>query len=292
MIYLQVKENNKMSEERNRSDGWKHAKRSGHNNEKLLKDLLDTDKEYLKNLLKRIKYENVNVSYVSIGGLHETNVCSVNGKTTKSKTDLKIVCTNGKTINISIKKSLGGQVYFIRASLFFEVFQKQFNKEIPTNVQRAIRLFWAEAEDAITIIEKYADKTDIKNYEQQIRHKSVNATTLIAYDKLLADELLAWFRSNIYELTQLSFAMGAAKDPIEWSEFVWYKNLLGENSVDDIISIEEICKKASKNVSAKIYFGDKNGGTTIQLPFGFVQWHQRQMQFHHDYCKIMDLLRF
>lgn len=280
-----------MTEQRNRSDGWKHAKHSGHNNEELIKELLDTDVVYLENLLKRINYQKIKVYSVSIGGLHETNVSSVNGRTTKSKTDLKIICMDGKTINISIKKSLGGQVYFIRAGLFIEVFQKQFDKKIPTNVQRAIRLFWAEAEDAIAIIEKYADKTDVKNYEQQIRHNSLNATTLIAYDKSLADDLLDWFKSNIYELTKLSFAMGAVKEPAEWSEFVWYKNLLGENCADNIISIEEICKKANKNAFSEICFGDRNGGTTIQLPFGFVQWHHRQMQFHHDYYKIMNLLR-
>ena len=38
------------------------------------------------------------------------------------------------------------------------------------------------------------------------------------------------------------------------------------------------------------FFGTTNGGTTIQLPFGFVQWHQHQMQFHHNYYKIKILL--
>ena len=33
--------------------------------------------------------------------------------------------------------------------------------------------------------------------------------------------------------------------------------------------------------------GKTLGGTTIQLPFGFVQWHQGQIQFHHN----LDLMR-
>ena len=43
-------------------------------------------------------------------------------------------------------------------------------------------------------------------------------------------------------------------------------------------------------------YGNKTGGSTIQLPFGMVQWHSPtkkipgDMQFHHSYEKIMELL--
>ena len=113
----------------------------------------------------------------------------------------------------------------------------------------------------------------------------------MTYDKNLANDLLDWFKSNIYELTKLSFAMGAAKNSSEWSDFVWYKNMLKENKVDNIIPINNICKMAYKHRETEVYFGDKNGGTTIQLPFGFVQWHQSKMQFHHNYKKIINLLK-
>lgn len=275
--------------ERNRSEGWQHAKLSGHSNEEHVKQLLDSDKSYAKQLLKRIGCDAVKLTNTSIGGLHETNVPSVLGRTTKSKTDLRIFLDNGKMVNISIKKSLGGQVYLIRAGNFIEVFEKQFNKKIPNDVQRAIKLFWAEAEDAVQIIKKYADKTDEKNFEQQIRHQSLNATTLQNYDKSLYDSLLNWFKSNSYELAKLAFSMGAAINSSDWSEFVWYINLLGEDDTDEIFYIEDICKIAEKYAKNETYFGDKNGGTTIQLPFGFVQWHQHQMQFHHQYWKIYEL---
>lgn len=39
------------------------------------------------------------------------------------------------------------------------------------------------------------------------------------------------------------------------------------------------------------FYGYKNGGTTIQLPFGFVQWHQSSMQFHHSFDKIRNILK-
>ncbi|MBQ6893863.1 MAG: hypothetical protein IJN40_00030, partial [Clostridia bacterium] len=164
-------------EHRDRAGGWKHAKLSGHSNESLVKNMLDTDKVYLNSLLNRMGYGNEVVVEISIGGLHETNVPSVIGNKTKSKTDLKIKCESGREINISIKKSLGGQVYFVRAGLFIEAFEKQFGKKIPNDVVRAIELFWAAADDAIEIIEKYADNNDKQSYTLQMRHRSLNATT-------------------------------------------------------------------------------------------------------------------
>lgn len=272
--------------QRNRASGWKHAKLSGHTNEERVKELLDENEGYRAELLERIAKSNEIITGTSIGGLHETNVPGVLGKKTKSKTDLKIFCESGNTINVSIKKSLGGQVYFVRAGLFIDVYEKQFKDKIPEDVQRGIKLFWALADDALKIIEQYGDRSDEKSYNLQIRHKSLNATTLKAYNKNLYDSMLFWFKEHAYELTKLAFSMGAAQNSDEWSEYVWYINLLGENDVDDIFYIEDICNAAKMCANTGTYYGDSNGGTTIQLPFGFVQWHQHQLQFHHSYEKI------
>jgi hypothetical protein len=278
-------------EQRDRASGWKYAKLSGHLNEDRVKELLDTDKEYASYFLERTGNKNDSIKKTSIGGLHETNVLSVLGKKTKSKTDLKVYCQSKKIITVSIKKSLGGQVYFVRASSFIEVYEKQFNEKIPDDVQRSIKLFWAAADDATDIIKKYGNSEDTKSYELQLKHKSLNATTLKAYDRALYDALLNWFSEKAYNLTKLAFTMGAAKDHNEWSEFVWYINLLGENDVDEIFHIEDLCNAVAKVANEETYYGYSNGGTTIQLPFGFVQWHQRQMQFHHSYEKISKLIK-
>ena len=103
--------------------------------------------------------------------------------------------------------------------------------------------------------------------------------------------LLQWFTEHAYELTKLSFSMGAVRDSEEWSDFVWYINLLGENNTDDIFFIEDICNAAQKTAKTGTYYGSSYGGTTIQLPFGFVQWHQKQLQFHHSYEKICSLCK-
>lgn len=278
-------------EHRDRATGWQHAKLSGHKNEDLVKDLLDNNIMFRNDFLKRINRLSEDIDKTSIGGLHETNVPSVNGNKTKSKTDLKVFLTNSDVINVSIKKSLGGQVYFVRAGLFIDTFEKQFNKTIPSSVKRAINLFWASADDAINIIEEYSDKTNIKNYNLQMRHKSLNATTLRNYNKNLYDELLNWFIENAYEITMLSFSMGAVLNENEWSDYIWYINLLGENDIDDIFYIKDICNAVQIFAPTETFYSSTNGGTTIQLPFGFVQWHQGQLQFHHNYYKLKKIIK-
>ena len=248
-------------EHRDRVTGWQHAKLSGHKNEDLVKQLLDHDPAYAEHFLCRLGLRDERIRETSIGGLHETNVPSITGRRkTKSKTDLKIFLDSGRKVNISIKKSLGGQVYFVRAGIFIETFEAQFKKVIPASVKRAINLFWAAADDAISIIEQYADKSNKKNYDLQIRHASLNATTLAAYDESLYNDLLDWFIENAYELTALSFAMGAARDQEEWSDYVWYINLLEENNVDAVFSIPELCEAAARAASEETYYSSTNGG--------------------------------
>ena len=277
-------------EHRDRATGWQHAKLSGHSNEDLVKNLLDADEKFQNSFLERVKRSSSKIIRTSVGGLHETNVPGVNGRKTKTKTDLKVYLDTNECINVSIKKSLGGQVYFVRAGLFIDTFEKQFGTKVPSDVQRAINLFWASADDAVKLIEKFGDHSNTKNYDLQIRHKSLNATTLKAYDKGLYDALLNWFADNAYQLAKLSFSMGAACDSDEWSDFVWYINLLGENDTDDIFCIDEVCNAIKSVARNETYYGTSFGGTTIQLPFGFVQWHQGQLQFHHSYDKLCSML--
>lgn len=161
---------------------------------------------------------------------------------------------------------------------------------IPENVKKAINLVWATDEDAADIIEHYGDRTAVKEFEMQIRHKSLNAHTLKAYNPSLYKALLQWFIDNADKIALLAFSAGAVRCKAEWAEYVWYKNMFGENMKDDIFLIEDICKGAVKVSENETYYGTKNGGTTIQLPFGFVQWHQANIQFHHSFDKVAALV--
>ncbi len=275
---------------RDRASGWQHAKLSGHKNEDLVKTLLDENTQYSRFFLDRIGFNNDKIDYTTVGGLREKNVPSIFGRRkTKSKTDLKIFLKSGNIINVSVKKSLGGQVYYVRPGIFIDIFEKQFNKSIPSSVKRAINLFWAAADDALEIIEACADRSNEKNYELQVRHASLNATTLMSYSEKLYYDMLNWFADNSYEIAKLCFSMGAVSDSDEWSDYIWYKNLIGENDVDDIFLIEEICAKSACFATERTFYGDAYGGTTIQLPFGFVEWHHGQLQFHHKYNRIVEL---
>lgn len=276
---------------RNRAEGWKHAKLSGHQNEELVKNRLVEDFDFRSCFLSRVHHFDDPSFSAEVGGLHEKDVPGVNRNRTKSKNDLKVRLGNQDSLNISIKKSLHGQVYFVSAELFLETFSRQFHAEIPPQVQRAIRLFWASAPDATEIIQQYADQADKKSYTLQLRHKSVNAVTLQRYNPALCGALISWFADNAYFLTKLCFSMGAARNAEDWAEYVWYINCLGEHTVDAVFPIEDMSRAAQAFSRQATTFGTANGGTTIQLPFGFVQWHQGKMQFHHDYDKIYALFR-
>lgn len=275
---------------RKRDEGWSYAKKTGHKNEELVKDLLDTDISYAYSFLQRLNLVNDRIVHTEIGGLHEPKVNSVMGGKKNAKTDLKIFTTQCQ-LNVSIKKSFGGQVYLIGAQDFIDLFEYHFHKHVPCSVQRAIKLFWAQDAEALTIIDTYSESKYGKSFDLQCKHKSLNATTLHAFNLDLYNDILDWFSQNIYEITKLSFSLGAASAPSDWAEFIWYINMLGEHNVDAIFLIEDLCNASKAVAYNEVFFGTKNGGTTIQLPFGSVQWHQRKLEFRHSYDKISSLIR-
>lgn len=277
---------------RDRTEGWKYAKLSGHKNEANLKDQLNNDEAFFQRLAYKLLGEKNLTGYVDVGGLKERNVPCILGNTTKSKTDMKIRIENYNPINISIKKSLGGQVYLIRTSRFIEGFENQFSIKIPEDIKKAMLLFWGEDADIDNIIDKYGEKENksIANYEK--RKRRLVATSLHRYDQSLYNSLLQWFKENIYHIAHFCFSSGLAQNKSDWAQYVWYINLVGDfledNTLDNIFAIDDICNNSSLN-KQYIDYGTKFGGTTIQLPFGFVQWHQGQMQFHHSYEKIFEI---
>ena len=137
---------------RNRSEGWKHAKISGHSNESGITNKINKDKLYREKLEKKLNLDS-SIKSANEGGLKEKNVQDVFGKSTKSKTDLKITLVNNKKINLSIKKSLGGQVYLIGVDRFINGFEIQFRCKVPQNIKRSFKLFFAGAEDTSKIIQ-------------------------------------------------------------------------------------------------------------------------------------------
>lgn len=272
--------------DRNRSSGWKHAKISGHKNEKLICKQIETDKTLQKKIAKMAGLKKVGFTGCDFGGLHEKEIPSALGGKTKKKADL-VVNFGQKSVGISVKKSLSGQVYLITAENFIRGMEAQYRIKIPEDIKRAIRLFWGAADDTKEIIKKNSKNPEIQAYE--LRKNRVTASTLEAYDKKLHDNLLKWFKKNICNITDFCFSRGLALAPEDSATIIWYKNMLKENSVDAMYDIEDLCNKVAENTGC-VSYGTRNGGTTIKLPFGFVQWHKNSMQFHHKYADISKLL--
>ena len=111
-------------------------------------------------------------------------------------------------------------------------------------------------------------------------------------DKLLKlkKENPEWFKDNIVEIFDFCFVRGLAKNPEDWADVIWYKNMLkDEKDGDTMLKLDEVRMKI-KNNAENIKFGSRMGGSTILLPFGFVQWHQHAMQFHHRLKSIKELI--
>lgn len=271
-------------ERRNRSTGWIHAKISGHINEEEIKNLLENDKEYQEAFLHRVSKEGTRITTIRCGGIRQKKVNSIlpGPYLTTSKTDLYVTFEDESMLNISIKKSLGGQVYLIGVDNFIRGFELHFGKEIPEDVQRGMRLFWGTAGDIQSII----DTIHSPNYTYENRKKRIVACSLEIYNSQLVSDLLSWFDEYNYEIFEYCFSRGNAKEQNEWADILWNVNKVGENLIDDMFFINEL----QTGLKSKAFFGTRNGGTTIHLDFGFVQWHQGKMQFHQNHWKIIDLL--
>ena len=276
---------------RARDEGWKYAKRSGHRNEELACERLKTDAAFRRTTAARLGIGPI-VS-VEVGGLRETSVPSVGGGMTKSKTDLCVRDGAGRMANISIKKSPGGQVYLIGADRFF-LAVKHHGIPLPASVQRGFNLMFSNAPDIEEIVRAHPIRPTFTRY--QTRKNRLVWATLELYNPAIAHDTLAWLKRHAGDIARICFGRGLARERSDWADFVWYLNLLPEqeeegSSMDTIVSVEDIAALSARNASDATFPGSRNGGSTIQLPFGFLQWHQSQLQFHHGLPKIAGMLQ-
>lgn len=274
---------------RDRATGWQHAKLSGHENESDVEQLFNDD-NFKVAFSKRLGIGEI--ASATVGGLRETDVISVFGDKTKSKTDLTIVLKDGNTVNISIKKSWGGQVYLIGVDRFIAGFEKHFDKEIPAQIKELLYIYFygSPKTDSLLNDAKVIANETAALVSYQKKHNRLVWTSLYNWDKSKADSLLQWFKDNISEIAEYCFARGLAKDKKDWAQYIWYINLLGEDDFDEIFSISDI-KSAMSSHLDEVCPSSQNGGSTTQLPFGFVQWHQQKMQFHHSLEKLSEFVK-
>ncbi len=113
------------------------------------------------------------------------------------------------------------------------------------------------------------------------------------YDPRMATALIAWLENRIVRVFELSFSAGAVKDHEKWAHVLWYKNLVDSEGqgLDFMVPMSNVMH-ALANLSGSRFVakGPKNGGSTIQLPFGHLQYHLKQLEFYQQLAKIERLV--
>lgn len=278
-----------MEHQRDRSEGWQYAKLSGHQNEELIRALFDSP-HYCQEFATCIGLKG-SIRKAYVGGLNETDVKGVLGHKTKSKTDLVLEADNDGAIKISIKKSADGQVYLISVERFIEGYEKQFKETIPHEVKEALRIYFYGHPQIEEILRNCNISKNLTKRAQDLQKKKHRLVwdALRQYNEVYAEAMLQWFKDKIGNITLYAFSRGLACDCNDWAEYIWYKDLVGRNQFDDLLNIVDLVNAVIKNKDM-VKPGRVNNGSTIQLPFGSVQWHQGQMQFRHSREKILEIL--
>lgn len=268
---------------------------SGHKNEEMIAEALNKNIAFRTHFCERIGMNVSDFVAATAGGRHAPQVESVIGGKTAEKTDVRIMWQGGALTNISLKKDAAGQVYLVTVRNFVAVYEAQYNVTVPDKVRRALALFIGEAEDSKAIL----DATDLSVDGEKVRSIAYEQNHRLVfevirnYDANMATMLLDWLKRQIASVCELCFAAGAVKDRDKWANVLWYKNLVDADGqgLDFLVPINRIVsaliEKGDKNVVER---GPKNAGSTIQLPFGHLQYHLRQLEFYQQLKKIQSLL--
>ena len=270
-------------------------KLSGHKNEEMIAEALNKNAAFRAHFCERVGMPENDFVAATAGGKNAPQVESVIGGSTAEKTDIRVLWRGGALTNISIKKDSAGQVYLVTARNFIAVYEAQYRTTVPENVRRALALFIGEAHDSKSIL----DATDIAVDGERVRRLAYEQNYRLVfevirnYDARMAAALLEWMKAEIASVCELCFSAGAVKDREKWANVLWYKNLVDADGqgLDYLVPIKRIIVALEKNGNRNIVErGPKNAGSTIQLPFGHLQYHLEQLEFYHQLKKIQSLL--
>jgi hypothetical protein len=279
-------------EGRNRSEGWRYAKLDGHDNEQQFADSLIKNHEFISNIEKHLMKPSPNGSpIISVDG--SKHVESIFGDKTTSKVDIALRWESGQRFNISLKKSSSGQVWLISVPRFVSAMEYYLAQSIDSEAQIGISLFIGGAN--LSRYESYFDKAleHNKKWNPSIATQELHQTRLVANSietvfPSIWESTLDFFNSNVGLITKLSFSLGLAKSEIEAADAIVYNKVKDGKAMFPIPELIESAILSSKG--DPITAGPRNGGSTLQLPTGFLQMHHPQgdnlLQFHHQYKKI------
>lgn len=282
---------------RNRAQGWAYAKRSGHRHESDVARRLQSDLVFANGLSIRCFDKSLGLPvHINGGGASADRVEDLFGSRTNGKPDLYVEWSGGLTARISLKKSKGGQVFLTSVARFITGFEKQFGVKVPTKVRTGLDLFIGGDASKLRLAlagRPFCGPIHRRSGVSQEEHQTrLLGLTLEKYFSSEWTTTLNWFSENIADITDFVFARGYATRPTDFATHIWYLEPSDTPHFDLIVPVNRIKAGAFKKRS-EIRVGERNGGSTIQLPFGFLQMHdpqsENQMQFHHKYEKVRDL---
>lgn len=280
---------------RNRSEGWTHAKLSGHALEEQLASTLESSAA-LSSALHQDCFglPEASAPRVAAGGIDASHGRCVLGGVTPSKTDLVVSWRTGRTAKISLKKSTGGQVWLVTPERFIAGFEAQYGVRVPDAVKTGIRMFIGPLSDKEMKVAlggrlPLGPIRSKDGKSQEIHQERFVADTLA---KIIPNEwgaTLAWMRQELPRITELCFSRGLCADPDAQADYVWYyicDESSGKVLESRVIPLSSIVSAISRMPSSqRAAVGPRNGGSTLTLPFGFLQMHRpaggNQVQFHH-----------
>lgn len=287
----------KKSHGRDRAAGWQAAKVGGHLNEEELAELLKNDADFACLTSVRIFGEDLGVpTEVLCGGSTAPKIEDIFGHRSNGKPDIYVRWSR-KRANLSIKMSKGGQVFLTSVDRFVAGFEFHFGERVPKTVVDTLHLFIGTDSRKCDLVmrgKKYKGPMH-KSGELQEKHQHrLLGVTLQHYFEDDWFKTLGWMNENSGKIADFVFARGYAQEIKDFATHVWYFSADSDKDESDtLISIREIVRNTdSKGVEVEV--GKKNGGSTIQFPFGFLQMHTPKgnnlMQFHHSLKKIAKIV--
>ncbi len=288
--------------ERDRSEGWRHAKESGHALEIKKSKELKENEIVAAEVSKIIFGTSLGLAIeVEAGGKSARKVADVFGKKSPSKTDILASWGGNNVASISLKKSSGGQVFLTSVDRFCDGFEIQFGRHVAPDVREALSLFIGDDDIDLGSLmrgKSYLGPIHARSGVPLEKHQNrLVGATMVEYFPKKWLSLIQWFKENSNELCEFIFSRGYSVEKTDFSTHLWYfieeeKEKYG--AIDSIFKISDLSKKCY-TLNSMITMGKSNGGSTIQFPFGFLQMHRpqggNQMQFHHSYDKIFAALR-
>lgn len=272
---------------RDRSGGWTFAKKDGHNNERKFASDLGVEPSLLEAVFDHEFGPQWKKYGVEVTSEEQKRVSSIFADKTTSKNDLEFF-SSGKHFGASLKKSPSGQVWLVTTSNFLRALDF-YGGSISSDFEIGLKLFIGGADNLADVQKLYEAGINqgSAHTQTEIRKERLTLETINRISRNIYEEFLEGIRANMSLITTLAFSRGTAINEEDWSTWLIYnKPTVSSFRIEDVMG-------ASNRSLEMVSPGPKNGGTTVWLPWGFLQMHRPQgknlLQFHHKYNAIVKI---